>query len=39
MTNITESEVEDAALDWLAGCGWKVAHGPDIFDADYEHSL
>ena len=24
------SEVEDAALDWLAGCGWSVAHGPDI---------
>ena len=30
MTNFTESEVEDAALDWLAGCGWSVAHGPDI---------
>ena len=28
--NFTESEVEDAALDWLAGCGWSVAHGPDI---------
>ena len=27
---LTESEVEDAALDWLAGCGWGVAHGPDI---------
>ena len=26
----TESEVEDAALDWLAGCGWNVTHGPDI---------
>ena len=28
--NFTESEVEDAALNWLAGCGWSVAHGPDI---------
>ena len=26
----TESEVEDATLDWLASCGWSVAHGPDI---------
>ncbi|MXW91201.1 MAG: type I restriction endonuclease subunit R [Rhodospirillaceae bacterium] len=28
--NFTESEVEDAALEWLAGLGWSVAHGPDI---------
>ena len=26
----TESEVEDAALEWLEGLGWKVAHGPNI---------
>ena len=26
----TESEVEDAALDWLADCGWGIAHGPAI---------
>ena len=39
MTNFTESEVEDAAFGWLAGCGWGVAHGPDIVDADYEYSL
>ena len=26
----TESEVEDAALEWLGSLGWKVAHGPDI---------
>ena len=26
----TESEVEDAALEWLEGLGWQVAHGPDI---------
>ncbi|HKV45383.1 MAG TPA: type I restriction endonuclease subunit R [bacterium] len=25
-----ESVVEDAALDWLQGLGWQVAHGPDI---------
>ena len=30
IASFTESEVEDAALDWLAGCGWSVAHGPDI---------
>ena len=27
---ITESVVEDAALAWLEGCGWDIAHGPDI---------
>ena len=30
MTTITEAEVEQAALEWLAGLGWQVAHGPDI---------
>ena len=30
VTRFTESEVEDAALEWLAGSGWTVAHGPDI---------
>ena len=30
VTRFTESEVEDAALEWLAGGGWTVAHGPDI---------
>ena len=30
IASFTETEVEDAALDWLAGCGWSVAHGPDI---------
>ena len=30
MATFTESEVEDAALEWLDGLGWKVAHGPDI---------
>ena len=29
-SRITESEVEDAALDWLDSLGWTVAHGPDI---------
>ena len=27
---LTESDVEQAALSWLEGLGWSVAHGPDI---------
>ena len=30
MTSISEADVEQAALDWLAALGWQVAHGPDI---------
>ena len=30
MATFTESEVEHAALEWLEGLGWKVAHGPNI---------
>ena len=30
MTTFSESEVEEAALEWLEGLGWAVAHGPDI---------
>ena len=30
MATINESMVESAALEWLAGLGWQVAHGPDI---------
>lgn len=30
MSPFTESVVEDAALAWLDGIGWAVAHGPDI---------
>ena len=30
MTTITEADVEQAGLAWLAGAGWRVAHGPDI---------
>ena len=29
----TESEVEDAALEWLQSLGWRVAHGPNIAPA------
>src|SRR5690349_18993597 len=29
-SRFAESVVEDAALDWLRGLGWQVAHGPDI---------
>ena len=30
MARMTESEVEEAALEWLAGLGYALAHGPDI---------
>ena len=30
MTTITEADVEEASLAWLADLGWGVAHGPDI---------
>ena len=30
MTTLTESDVEQVALEWLAVVGWQVAHGPDI---------
>ena len=30
MTTITESDVEQAAFDWLSTLVWAVAHGPDI---------
>jgi len=30
MSPFTESTVEDAALAWLEGIGWRVAHGPDV---------
>ena len=29
-SGITEAVVEQAGLAWLAGIGWRVAHGPDI---------
>jgi type I restriction enzyme R subunit len=31
---VTEDHVEQAALQWLAGLGWGVAHGPDISPPD-----
>ena len=30
MTTIIEADVEQAGLAWLAGIGWRTAHGPDI---------
>ena len=33
MTTITEADVEQAALDWLSGLVWQVAHRPDIAPA------
>ena len=31
---ITENDVEQAMLEWLASLGWSVAHGPDISPPD-----
>ena len=30
MTTLTEADVEEAALEWLASAGWQTVHGPDI---------
>ena len=30
MTTITEADVEQVALNWLANLSWEVVHGPDI---------
>ena len=30
MSGISESHVEEAALEWLAELGYAVLHGPDI---------
>lgn len=30
MAKFTESVIEDATLDWLAGLGYVVKHGPEI---------
>ena len=30
MTTLSETDVEQIALDWLNQIGWTVAHGPDI---------
>ena len=30
MTVVTEADVEEVALEWLAELGWQTAHGPDI---------
>ena len=30
MTTFKESDIEIAALSWLASLGWKIAYGPDI---------
>ncbi|MGB9152367.1 MAG: hypothetical protein WCD70_04685 [Alphaproteobacteria bacterium] len=27
---LAESDIEIVTLDWLAGLGWVVAHGPDL---------
>ena len=30
MTALHESDIEDAALEWLRELGWQVGYGPDI---------
>ena len=30
MAVLTEADVEQAALEWIAALGWRVSHGPDI---------
>ena len=30
MTPLSEADVEQTALEWLAALGWQMAHGPDI---------
>jgi len=34
MKAVSEDDVEQAMLQWLAGLGWSVAHGPDISPLD-----
>lgn len=34
MSILSEDHLEQAALDWLRGLGWAVAHGPDISPPD-----
>jgi type I restriction enzyme R subunit len=30
VSRLTENDVEDAVLEWLAGLGYAVLHGPEI---------
>ncbi|MFN7881465.1 MAG: type I restriction endonuclease subunit R [bacterium] len=34
MNSITEDDVEQAMLQWLAALGWAITHGPDISPPD-----
>ena len=34
MSIISEDDVEQASLQWFAGLGWSIAHGPDISPPD-----
>ena len=29
MTTLTETEIEQAVLEWLSTIGWQVSHGSD----------
>ena len=35
MPQFNESVIEEAALDWLAGLGYEIQHGPDLPRSDY----
>ena len=30
MANLSESDIEQANLDWLSGLGWGIANGADL---------
>ncbi|TDG05115.1 type I restriction endonuclease subunit R [Paraburkholderia guartelaensis] len=34
MSGVSEDDVEQAMLEWLATLGWQIAHGPDISPPD-----
>ena len=36
MTTFTESELEEASLEWLANLGWYTEYGPDIAPETFE---
>ena len=39
MTTITEADVEHAALNWLEGLDWRIAHGPNLSACDAQAGI
>ena len=39
MTTLTEADVEHAALNWLEGLDWRIAHGPDLSACDAQAGI